>query len=347
MKKIKEEKASVSVYVFIVLFTYLIILSSIYFTLISIHKAQLKTILKIKQSYELDNGNIEQIYQSKINTEKEPEQKEFIFDYTGTEQTFTAPASGIYKLQVWGAQGGQGGPSNLGGKGGYSTGNITLTKGQSIYVYVGGQGIGATTTSTTTKENAGGYNGGGSSYQVGTGGPRGSGGGATDIRFVPNTDPLNSSSLLSRVIVAGGGGGSLYYNNTSYTSGVGGGTSGTNGTVGKGGTQTAGGSGYEQYVAAGFGYGGYKSSNSTSTIAGGGGGWYGGGAGNAAGGGSGFIWTSATASNVPSGYSVETKYYLTEASTIAGNAEFDSPTGTKETGHAGNGYAKITWLRFK
>lgn len=67
MKKIKEEKASVSVYVFIVLFTYLIILSSIYFTLISVNKAQLKTILKIKQSYELDNGNIEQIYQEKVN----------------------------------------------------------------------------------------------------------------------------------------------------------------------------------------------------------------------------------------------------------------------------------------
>lgn len=344
MKKIKEEKASVSVYVFIVLFTYLIILSSIYFTLISVNKAQLKTILKIKQSYELDNGNAEQIYQEKAKTE--PQQKEFLFDYTGAVQNFTAPADGIYKLQVWGAQGGQGGPSNLGGKGGYSVGNITLTKGENLYVYVGGQGIGATTTSSTAKENVGGYNGGGSSYQT-TGGPRSSGGGATDIRFIQNTDPLNSASLLSRVIVAGGGGGTLYYSNTSYTAGAGGGASGTDGTVGKGGTQTTGGSGYEQFTAAGFGYGGYRPSSATGTVAGGGGGWYGGGAGNSAGGGSGFIWTDTTASNVPSGYSVETKYYLTEASTIAGNAQFDSPTGTKETGHTGNGYAKITWLRFK
>ena len=28
------------------------------------------------------------------------------FDYTGTEQVFTAPASGTYKLETWGAQGG-------------------------------------------------------------------------------------------------------------------------------------------------------------------------------------------------------------------------------------------------
>ena len=30
----------------------------------------------------------------------------FDFDYTGDEQTFTAPISGTYKLEIWGAQGG-------------------------------------------------------------------------------------------------------------------------------------------------------------------------------------------------------------------------------------------------
>ena len=43
--------------------------------------------------------------------------------YLGKVQTYTAPSDGIYKLEVWGAQGGT---SNYkeGGKGGYSTGNI-------------------------------------------------------------------------------------------------------------------------------------------------------------------------------------------------------------------------------
>ena len=35
---------------------------------------------------------------------------------------------------------------------------------------------------------------------------------------------------------------------------------------------------------------------------------------------------------------------LTDAQTIAGNSSFTSPTGTSETGHTGNGYARITCL---
>ena len=60
-----------------------------------------------------------------------------------------------------------------------------------------------------------------------------------------------------------------------------------------------------------------------------GGGFFGGGAGysaGAGGGGSGYINTSL----------------LTEAQTIAGNTSFTSPTGTNETGHTGDGYARIT-----
>lgn len=62
------------------------------------------------------------------------------------------------------------------------------------------------------------------------------------------------------------------------------------------------------------------------------------------GGGSGFVWTSSTASNVPSGYSVPTKYYLTNAATYAGNTSFESKSGGTETGHSGNGYARITLI---
>lgn len=85
----------------------------------------------------------------------------------------------------------------------------------------------------------------------------------------------------------------------------------------------------------------------------GGGGWYGG-AGTVpdssadddrgGGGGSGFVWTSSTASNVPSGYSVSSSYYLTDAATYSGNTAFTSTTGGSETGHTGNGYAKITLI---
>ena len=64
-------------------------------------------------------------------------------------------------------------------------------------------------------------------------------------------------------------------------------------------------------------------------------------------GGSGFVWTTETASSVPSGYSVSTSYYLTNASTTAGNTTFEGPTGVNETGHSGDGYAKITWVSSK
>ena len=85
----------------------------------------------------------------------------------------------------------------------------------------------------------------------------------------------------------------------------------------------------------------------------GGGGWYGGGAASTYtdysssnrdynGGGSGFVWTG---SNAPSGYLLGSEYYLANASTIAGNASMPSPSGGTETGHTGNGYARITAIK--
>ena len=136
---------------------------------------------------------------------------------------------------------------------------------------------------------------------------------------------------------------------------------------GKGGTQTY--SGYStaytittqatsglnsnstSYYCGGFGFGGGGVYLSSGYGGAGGGGWYGGsgtvpdGSGDddrGGGGGSGFVWTSSTASNVPSGYSVSTSYYLSNAETYAGNTSFASTSGGTETGHSGNGYAKIT-----
>jgi len=160
--------------------------------------------------------------------------------------TYTAPGTGTYKLEVWGANGGSYNTTTTtdgkGGTGGYSVGTISLTKGEQLYVYVGGAGSYGTTT-TYTETTAGGYNGGGNAAYRG-----GTGGGASDIRILGN-------GLYNRIIVAGGGGGGYYYKSSSAykaTGGNGGGTSGAEGgyysssyTAFKGGgaTQTAGGTG--------------------------------------------------------------------------------------------------------
>jgi hypothetical protein len=118
------------------------------------------------------------------------------------------------------------------------------------------------------------------------------------------------------------------------------------GTSGKGqypGTQTSAGSG------GGFGYGGNQTTTNYRYCSGaGGGGWYGGGKGysdsstsyvNYSGGGSGFVNTAANASSRPSGY---TGLQLDSGTTTAGNSSFPSTSGGTETGHSGNGYARIT-----
>ncbi len=277
------------------------------------------------------------------------------FDYTGAVQTFTAPQSGEYTFEVWGAQGGTAynNSSYEGGKGGYSKGTVTLKKGDVLYVYVGGKGMDSGT-AYSGEIKTGGYNGGGdgamSYYKWNEGSTTygspcwvGAGGGGSDIR-------INHDSLYSRVIVAGGGSGGAY-KNSSYTSkgyAAGGVTSlgydascqagqtsaGVNGSFGQGASVT----GTADYKSVGPG---------------GGGGWYGGGGAKASstdsnvvkysGGGSGYVYTSATAANYPSGCLLNSSYYLSNASTIAGDTAFTSPSGSTETGHSGNGYARITY----
>jgi len=122
---------------------------------------------------------------------------------------------------------------------------------------------------------------------------------------------------------------------------VGGGEVGQNGSNSSGGTQTAGGGhggGASGGVIAGFGFGGWGENN----VCGGGGGWYGGGAGYTAGGGSGYVLTAS--SYKPAGYRLSSEYYLSNAQTIAGNQSFPAPGGGSETGHSGNGYARITLI---
>ena len=265
--------------------------------------------------------------------------QEFNFDYTGNIQEFTPECSGNYKLEVWGASGGDYNSSYLGGKGGYSSGTINLIKDANLFIYVGGRGTG-----TANVVNSGGFNGGGDGSPEGGSSVGASGGGASDIR-------IGTDSLYARVIVAGGGGGAYSYSSTYSNGGYGGGATGGSTTRAGGGTSTSAGnsdSSYSNYGTAGsFGLGG-TSVKPSSIVAGGGGGWYGGGFGvypsGGGGGGSGYIYTESTAANYPSGCLLNSSYYLTDASTTAGNQTFKAPNGTDETGHIGNGYARITYL---
>lgn len=255
------------------------------------------------------------------------------YDYTGAVQTVTLP-KGTYKFECWGAQGGYRSDTAYGGKGGYSVGTIVLTeKATSIFVYTGGSG--------NTGGTSGGFNGGGAKNSYS------GGGGASDIR-------IGQDSLYARVIVAGGGGSD---GAATKAGGVGGGESGGTasdgyGDGGGGGTQTTGGTGGNDNGA--FGQGGAGSYRKSGYGGGGGGGWYGGGGvypdrsgddDKGGGGGSGYVYTSATASNYPSGCLLTSAYYLADAQMIAGSASMPSTDGNTETGHSGNGYVRITAIK--
>ena len=197
------------------------------------------------------------------------------FNYTGAVQTFTAPVSGTYSFDLYGGRGGNVTsyyPTN-GGLGGRAQGQMSLSAGQVVTIYVGGQGAdrqGNHPYNSCTLTN-GGWNGGGANRSAGNGTP---GGGASDIR-------IGGNGLNNRVIVAGGGGGCGW---TYAAGGAGGGLNGNGGANGTGGgTQNAGGnvggsSGGCGQSAGSLGQGGDGSGSSAGGGAGGGG-YYGGGGG--------------------------------------------------------------------
>ena len=220
-----------------------------------------------------------------------PVGKAWNYAYTGGVQSFTAPAAGTYKLEVWGAEGASAGASS--GNGGYGYGETELSEGQTIYIFVGGSG------------SSGGYNGGGPS-------PLAKGGGATHIAKTNRGVLSNYYNYKSEVYIVAGGGGAGGQgpdanggvSGNGLHGGHGGGSSGTDGygihysgkryDAGNGGTQSGGGAGGHSDFAGSFGQGGGSSSR---WYSGGGGGWYGGGAGggpgdnesSGGGGGSGYI----------------------------------------------------------
>src|SRR6185295_18318705 len=84
-----------------------------------------------------------------------------LLEFTGNEQTWVVP-SGITSVDVdvAGAEGGgnPGDPTVLGGKGGRVQTTLTVTSGETLYLYVGGRGGDLIPPNTA---GPGGFNGGG------------------------------------------------------------------------------------------------------------------------------------------------------------------------------------------
>lgn len=126
-------------------------------------------------------SNITKMSSSDVTVYAQWEGKSYEFNYTGKVQSISL-AAGTYSLDCYGAQGG----GTNGGKGGRSTGTITLTSPTTLNVYVGGQGSKASSIG-----QGGGYNGGGNAYNGGYGG-----GGMTHISTV-NTDNQKATAKIS------------------------------------------------------------------------------------------------------------------------------------------------------
>ena len=196
--------------------------------------------------------------------------------FTGVRQTWTVP-EGIDKVSFT-LEGAQGGGS--GGLGGKVQGDLRVTAGEVLNLFVGGSGL-------TGRNVSGGWNGGGSSgndnrTSATTGG---SGGGATDLR-------LGGTNHSQRVVVAGGGGGKGRWSGGAGGAGGGiqgvagangqafGGGAGTATVGGAGGGGNAGTNGFGNAGLVGLaGQGGGGGSGSVAGGGGGGGGWFGGGGG--------------------------------------------------------------------
>lgn len=279
------------------------------------------------------------------------------FNYTGSTQTFTAPATATFQVYVWGAGGGTGGSQNqtFGGAGGFAEGLLSASSGQTYRVQVGGGG-----NHTSSGTAGGGFAGGGNAGNVPGGNQGGASGGGYSGVFLQNVSFSNA-----RILAGGGGGGAgngssgAYNGQNSQQSGYGGSGGGANGqsavgnyasgNSGFGGSQNAGG-GRNANTNNGAGNpspggqlqggtgGQFISSQNHSSGGGGGGGYYGGGggrggeggitAGDSGGGGSGYIGgvSSASYSNGQGAGQFNT----------TGNTTRPSPPETGNTYYPGN-----------
>lgn len=314
-------------------------------------------------------GNIKQDENCVVN-------KVWEFDYENYKvYDLTIPCSGKYKLETWGAQGGNA-LTLEGGYGGYSVGNIYLKRKNTLYIVVGGSGEASPDiilqSNNYVYHTNGGYNGGGN----GTSGRCGSlrygsgGGGATSIALQNGLLTEFENNINNLLIVAGGGGGAFaitdsngnYYNvyGTGANSGGYIGNAATFTLIGhtkthytQGGTQDSGGIAGNSYddniynaLKGDFGKGGSDNGGACGGSGAGGAGYYGGGAGAFApgGGGSSYINNDNLKDKHMTCYNCTptTDTDPEGIKTISTNKVDKKPL--EDTAKKGNGYAKITLI---
>lgn len=137
------------------------------------------------------NASVTINYKQAKDAQLVPETNGKIFIYSGSEVTYTVPYDGVYKLEVWGAQGRTSTTNKIrvGGYGGYSTGYVSLKAKDILYINVGRVGQ-----FRVNVFGGGGYGDYG-------------GGGATHIATKSGTLASLENNLDDILIVAGGGGG--------------------------------------------------------------------------------------------------------------------------------------------
>ena len=348
----KSEKGSVTLIVGATIMFIIIMLDALYTTAYFKNRSQLSELGELKNAYD---GDMKTAYLDRVSKDLK---KVWYFDYTGSVQEFTAPETGTYKLECWGAQGGDAGIVKIGkgGNGGYSSGSVTLNKNQKIYISVGGAGKQA---ESLIKWQEGGWNGGGVSepwaawnatYSDGytytdrndvySGADDNAvhvatGGGATSIQktLIGDGQLANYENTKDTdvYIVAGAGGGGWEYDGGNYynNGGSGGGLEGIQGSLGeKNGSLSYCYTGTVGTQDSGGAFGQAKNLDFHDSNSGSGGGWYGG-------------YTTSTHSTGVGG----SGYIggVTNGQTIAGNSNMPTHDGTSTmTGNSGNGYAKIT-----
>ncbi len=174
-----------------VIFSILILFLLISFSLLALLGTRKMSLDKLKSEVlnEIQGSSYDKLYE---------------FAYTGDYQTFIAPVAGNYRFEAWGASGGDASEID-GGFGSYNSGDIYLSKGQTIYVYVG-------QSATLDQRNVVMYNSGseGSDFTSSFGYKTTASGGATDFRLISG-EWDNFNSLSSRILVSSGGGGTAVY----------------------------------------------------------------------------------------------------------------------------------------
>jgi len=244
------------------------------------------------------------------------------FKYTGGEQRFIPAKTGTYKLEVWGAQGGNC-AYKRGGYGSYAVVETTLYSDQMIYVNVGGQG------DECDQGTSGGYNGGGNINCTSSSVHGAGGGGATHIATKSGElkTPINRDYLL---VAIGGGSGAQRYaatgNILTVADGYNAGGWSVNGFYDLLERVNLYGQGFSGCLGSGAGY--FGSSGSTSESYGGGG--------------SGYIANPSTTNKQMVCFDCTTTSSNTNKKTVqlANVSEVPKANYTKQ----GDGYARITYL---